>query len=195
MSLDAVLTSTLAVTVGEIGDKTQLLALLLATRYKQPLAIVSGIVVATLLNHALASFAGAWLSHLIDHQTLNWIITLSFVLMGIWMLIPDKADDEGLKKSQWNAFWTTTLLFFVAEMGDKTQIATVLLAAHYQEAIWVMLGTTLGMLLADVPAVFFGAWIMQKVRLDWMRIIAAALFFLLAVLSYLKPISEMMPGS
>lgn len=190
MLIEAFGLSTLVVAVSEIGDKTQLLALLLAAKFRKPVPIIAGILAATLLNHAAAGFAGAAASSFLSPEVLRWVLALSFLAMGIWMLVPDKADDDGLGgHDHRGAFWATVILFFLAEMGDKTQLATVGLAAHYQSALVVVAGTTAGMLIADVPAVFAGEWIMKRVSLALIRRIACALFIGLAALAFFAPVS------
>ena len=164
--MEAFLVSTGIVALAEIGDKTQLLALLLAARFKKPWPIVWGILVATLANHALAGAVGAWVSTQISAGVLRWILAASFLAMAVWMLVPDKLDDDSdAKPPRWGVFATTVLMFFLAEMGDKTQIATVALAARYSDLLLVVLCTTLGMMLANVPAVFLGDKIAQKVSM------------------------------
>lgn len=188
MLVEAFSLSTLVVAVSEIGDKTQLLALLLAARFRKPAPIIAGILAATLLNHAIAGGAGAAAAALLNPEVLRWILAASFLLMGLWMLVPDKADDDGIgEQKRRGAFVTTLILFFLAEMGDKTQLATVALAAHYQSALTVVAGTTVGMLIADVPAVFAGEWIMKRVSLKIMRRVACALFVGLAALALFAP--------
>ncbi len=187
-ALQPIFLSTLVVTVAEIGDKTQLLALCLAARFQRPVPIVAGIFAATIFNHALAGLLGASVSTLITPEVLRWILIVSFILMGIWMLIPDKIDDEETddkRFSKYGVFGTTTALFFLAEMGDKTQIATVAMAAHYQQALFVVIGTTLGMLIADIPAVFIGDRLSKKISMRLMRIIAAIIFFGFAAASFI----------
>jgi putative Ca2+/H+ antiporter (TMEM165/GDT1 family) len=182
--LEAFLISTGVVALGEMGDKTQLLAFLLAARFKRPLPIIGGILVATLLNHSLAGAIGTWLAAQLGPQVLRWVIGLGFILMAGWMLIPDKADDDVAGGSQrFGVFGTTLLAFFLAEMGDKTQIATVALAARYDALVPVVAGTTLGMMIADVPAVFLGDTIAKKVSMPLVHGIAAAIFAVLGVLT------------
>lgn len=158
-----------------MGDKTQLLALVLASRFKKPWTIMAGILVATLLNHALASWAGGWVSTLVQPQTLNWILAGIFFAFAGWILIPDK-DEELKQSSRYGAFITTTVAFFLAEMGDKTQLATVALGAQFAQPLLVTMGTTAGMLVADGIAVFFGEALTQKVSMKWIRLSAAFLF-------------------
>jgi putative Ca2+/H+ antiporter (TMEM165/GDT1 family) len=177
--------STGAVALGEIGDKTQLLALLLAARFRRPLPIITGILVATAANHALAGLTGAWVQSLVDPQWLRWGLALSFAAVGIWMLIPDSVDEPNAEaeaaKGAWGIFWVTTMAFFLAEMGDKTQIATVMLAARFDALIAVTVGTTLGMMLANVPAVLIGERAVNFVPLHWVHRASAALFIAMGV--------------
>jgi putative Ca2+/H+ antiporter (TMEM165/GDT1 family) len=182
--VEAFLISTGVVALGEMGDKTQLLAMLLAARFRRPLPIVLGILVATLVNHALAGAVGAWVAAALGPDVLRWVIGLSFLAMAGWMLIPDQIDDdEPGVASRIGVFGTTTVAFFLAEMGDKTQIATVALAARYTDLVAVVAGTTLGMMLANVPAVFLGDAIARKLSMKLVHAIAAAIFALLGVLT------------
>lgn len=176
--MEAFLTSTLLVAVAEIGDKTQLLSFVLAARLRRPWPIIAGILVATLVNHGLAGSFGVWLSTLIPAHWLPWIIGSIFIAFGIWTLVPDKLDDEDTPKdSHLGAFVTTTIAFFLAEMGDKTQLATVALGARYEGAlIAVVSGTTLGMMIANVPAVLIGQKLADKLPLGIIRKVAATLF-------------------
>lgn len=189
MFLEAAGLSTFVVAASEMGDKTQLLALLLAARFRAPLPIILGILAATIFNHALAGIFGAALAAWINPLYLKWALTISFLAMAVWMLIPDKAD-EVKTEGRFGAFGTTLVLFFLAEMGDKTQLATVALAAHYQDAFSVVVGTTFGMLIADVPAVFVGEWIMKRVSLKTMRMVSCAIFLALAALAYFAPVEK-----
>jgi Ca2+/H+ antiporter, TMEM165/GDT1 family len=176
-SAEAFAVSTGVVALGEMGDKTQLLALLLAARYRRPVPIISGIFVATLLNHALAAALGAWLAQMASPAIMRWALGLSFVAVALWMLVPDSADEvPGSERGRLGVFGITALAFFLAEMGDKTQIATVMLAAKYQSLWWVTAGTTLGMLAANVPAVLFGDKVLSRVPVRWVQVIAAAVF-------------------
>jgi putative Ca2+/H+ antiporter (TMEM165/GDT1 family) len=177
--LEAFLVSAGVVALAEIGDKTQLLALLLATRYRRPWPIVCGILVATIANHTFASAVGVWLVNLVGVQTLHWILGLSFIAMAVWALIPDKAPDEKSATSHYGVFLTTVVAFFLVEMGDKTQIATVALAAQFHMLIFVVLGTTVGMMLANVPVVFAGDALIRRVPLKAVRIVAALSFLAL----------------
>jgi Ca2+/H+ antiporter, TMEM165/GDT1 family len=187
-SIYAFLVSTGIVTLAEIGDKTQLLAFMLATRFKKPLPIILGILVATLLNHGLAGALGTGIAVYLGPLWLKWILTISFIAMSLWILVPDKMDDDesnSLAKG-WGVFGTTCLTFFLAEMGDKTQLATVALAAQYANYLWVVAGTTLGMMIADVPAVFVGNKFSDKIPLPLVRIVAALLFGAMGILAYFK---------
>jgi putative Ca2+/H+ antiporter (TMEM165/GDT1 family) len=176
--MQAFLVSTGIVALAEMGDKTQLLALVLAARFRKPWPIVLGILVATLANHAMAGALGAWITTVISPQTLRWILAASFMAMALWMLIPDKLDENAVdgKLPRFGVFGTTTLLFFLAEMGDKTQIATVMLAARYDAWAWVVAGTTLGMMLANAPVVWLGARITRMVPLRVVHIVSALIF-------------------
>jgi putative Ca2+/H+ antiporter (TMEM165/GDT1 family) len=184
--MEAFFISTGVVALAEIGDKTQLLAFLLAARFKRPLPIILGIFVATLLNHALAGAVGAWLTRLVQPDMLRWILGLSFIAMALWTLIPDKIeDDEAQVASKLGVFGATLVTFFLAEMGDKTQIATVAMAARYPEPVMVVLGTTLGMMLANVPAVFAGDKLAARIPMRLVHGLAAALFAALGVATLL----------
>lgn len=175
--MEAFLISTGVVALAEIGDKTQLLAFLLAARFKKPYTIILAILVATIANHALAGLLGTWLSTLLAPETLRWILGISFILMAAWTLIPDKLDaDEARKIGHMGVFATTLLVFFLAEMGDKTQIATVALAAQYQAYFLVVVGTTLGMMIANVPAVLVGEKMAHRIPVKLVHIIAAIIF-------------------
>ena len=169
-----------------MGDKTQLLAMLLAAKFRRPWPIVAGILVATLANHALAGAVGQWVADAIGPQWLRWIIGASFLAMAVWMLIPDKLDDEGEGQAgRLGVFGTTVVAFFLAEMGDKTQIATVMLAAQYQAWAWVVAGTTLGMMLANAPVVWLGERITRRVPIRLVHGISAVLFAALGVAALL----------
>ncbi|WP_119291276.1 TMEM165/GDT1 family protein [Azohydromonas sediminis] len=180
--LEAFFVSTGVVALGEVGDKTQLLALLLAARYRKPLPIIAGILVATLLNHAAAAALGAWLARTIDPQWMRWGLGLSFLAVAVWLLVPDDAGEvEGRGQGRLGVFALTVVAFFVAEMGDKTQVATVMLAAKYDQLVAVTAGTTLGMMIANVPAVLLGDRAVKVVPVAWVHRIAAAVFALLGV--------------
>jgi putative Ca2+/H+ antiporter (TMEM165/GDT1 family) len=173
---------TLIVALAEIGDKTQLLALLLAARFRKPWPIISGIVVATLANHFLAGAMGNWVAGLFSPATLSWVLAASFVAVALWTLIPDQLDDdESSSLKRYGPFLTTLIAFFLAEMGDKTQIATVMLAAQYPHFLLVVLGTTLGMLIANVPVVLAGNFAAERLPLNLIRRLAAMAFAALAV--------------
>jgi Ca2+/H+ antiporter, TMEM165/GDT1 family len=180
---EAFAVSTGIVTLGEIGDKTQLLALILAARYRAPRPIIAGIFVATLANHAAAAALGAWLTRLIDPAWMRWGLGLSFIAVAAWMLVPDKADDDlgGKHASSSSVFWITTVAFFLAEMGDKTQIATVMLAARFDDLVAVTAGTTLGMMIANVPAVLLGERVIKLVPVQWVHRFAAVVFAAIGV--------------
>ena len=180
--MDALLVSTAAVAVAEIGDKTMLLALILAARYRQPWAIVAGIAVATLANHALAGWAGAWVASTVSPGVLKWAVVACFAAVALWTLVPDKLDeDDAPKPSRFGAFLATTVAFFIVEIGDKTQIATVVLAAKYAPLWQVVAGTSLGMLVANGPVVLLGHRYADRLPLKAARWAAAALFAALAV--------------
>ncbi len=184
--MEAFLISTGIVALAEMGDKTQLLALLLAARFKKPWPIVCGIFVATVLNHAMAGALGAWITTVISPQTLRWILGASFIAMAVWMLIRDKLDNEIDKQSvRFGVFGTTAVLFFLAEIGDKTQVATVMLAARF-DAYWaVVAGTTLGMMLANVPVVLLGERMTRLVPLRVVHIASAIVFLGLGLFALL----------
>jgi putative Ca2+/H+ antiporter (TMEM165/GDT1 family) len=179
--MEALFTSTAVVALAEIGDKTQLLAILLATRFNRPLPIILGILVATIANHALAALIGAQAAALLDSEIFRYVIGLSFVAMAAWTLIPDKFEDDEAPKPRFGAFLTTLVAFFLVEMGDKTQVATIALGAQYQDVIAVTCGTTLGMMIANVPAIFLGQQLLKRVDLGKVRLIAAALFLIIGL--------------
>ena len=181
--MEAFFVSTGVVALGEMGDKTQLLAVLLAARFKRPIPIVLGILAATLVNHGLAGAVGGWVATALGPDLLRWIIGVSVIGMALWMLIPDKIDENEAAGARFGVFATTLVSFFLAEMGDKTQIATVALAARYNDLVAVVAGTTLGMLLADVPAVFLGDRVAKLVSMKLVHGIAAAIFAALGVLT------------
>jgi Ca2+/H+ antiporter, TMEM165/GDT1 family len=182
--MEAFLVSTVVVALGEIGDKTQLLALMLAARLRKPVPIILGIAVATLFNHTLAGLAGAWVRGIVPAMYLRWLLALSFLIVALWALKPDKiGDDAPVSYSHLGAFTVTVVAFFLAEIGDKTQIATVMLAARFNDLVAVVAGTTLGMLIADVPVVLIGKLAANKIPFKAVRIVAAGLFALLAVLT------------
>ena len=179
--MDAFLVSTAIVALAEIGDKTQLLAFILAARFRRPWPIVLGILVATLANHAFAAAVGTWLTTLMGPQTLRWVLGLSFIAMAAWTLIPDKLDEDEARLPRLGVFGATLVAFFLAEMGDKTQIATVALAAQYQALVAVVAGTTLGMMIANVPAVLLGDRIATRMPVKLVHGIAAAIFLGLGI--------------
>ncbi|QEA12664.1 TMEM165/GDT1 family protein [Comamonas flocculans] len=184
--MEAFLVSTGVVALAEIGDKTQLLAFILAARFKKPLPIVLGILAATLVNHGLAGALGAWITAAVDPGVLRWVLGLSFLAMAGWTLVPDKMDDEETAVARrFGVFGTTLLTFFLAEMGDKTQVATAAMAAHYGLPLLVVLGTTFGMLIADVPAVFMGDRLAAKIPMKLVHGLAAAVFAALGVATLL----------
>jgi putative Ca2+/H+ antiporter (TMEM165/GDT1 family) len=186
-SMEAFLISTGVVALGEMGDKTQLLAIVLAAAFRKPLPIIAGIFVATVLNHALAGVVGAWVAQALGPDVLRWVIGLSFLAMAAWMLVPDEIDEEtAAGGTRFGVFGTTAIAFFLAEMGDKTQIATVALAARYPELIAVVLGTTLGMMVANVPAVFLGDRIAKRLSMRVVHGMAALIFAVLGVLTLLQ---------
>jgi Ca2+/H+ antiporter, TMEM165/GDT1 family len=175
--MEAFLISTGIVALAEIGDKTQLLSLVLAARFGRPWPILAGILVATLANHALAAFAGAWITTLLEPDTLKVILGISFLLMAAWMLVPDQLDeDEQPRAPRLGIFASTTAVFFIAEMGDKTQVATVMLAAQYAEYAAVVAGTTLGMMVANAPVVWFGERVMRRLPVKRVHQVAALVF-------------------
>ena len=180
--MEALLVSIGVVALAEIGDKTQLLTLVLATRYKRAGPIVAGIFLATLLNHAIAGALGAWLTNVIGPDAMRWILGVSFVAMAVWMLIPDKLDaTASASKEVGGVFVTTTILFFLAEIGDKTQIATVALAARFNSLMAVVIGTTLGMLVANAPVAYFGDAVARRVPMKVVRIVTALIFAALGI--------------
>ncbi|HSI56331.1 MAG TPA: TMEM165/GDT1 family protein [Ideonella sp.] len=181
--MEAFLVSTGIVALGEMGDKTQLLALLLAARFRRPLPIILGILVATLVNHAFAGLVGDWIAKAVGPDLMRWIIGGSFLAMAAWMLVPDQLDEDTDAQQRFGVFGTTMIAFFLAEMGDKTQIATVALAARYSDLVAVVAGTTLGMMGANVPAVLLGDWVVRKVSMKLVHGIAALIFALLGLLT------------
>jgi putative Ca2+/H+ antiporter (TMEM165/GDT1 family) len=185
-ALAPLLVSTGVVAVAEIGEKTQLLALVLAARFRQPWPIVLGILVATLANHAVAGLAGAWFAHLLEGPWLRWIIAGSFVAVGAWALVPDKfEDDDKPAMERYGAFVTTTIAFFIVEIGDKTQVATVALAGRYAaDVASVVAGTTLGMMLANAPAVWLGDKLAHRLPLKLIRVVAACIFVALGIAAF-----------
>lgn len=179
--MEAPLVSTGVVALAEIGDKTQLLAFILAAKFRRPLPIVLGILAATLANHALAGAIGAWLTQVLGPDILRWVVGLSFIAIAIWTLIPDKFEESDAKLAHLGVFGTTLVAFFLAEMGDKTQVATIALAAQYQSLLQVVLGTTLGMMIANVPAVLLGDRIAGRMPVRLVHAVAAAIFAVLGI--------------
>ncbi|HEY8907563.1 MAG TPA: TMEM165/GDT1 family protein [Rhodoferax sp.] len=184
--MEALLVSTGVVALAEIGDKTQLLAFILAARFKKPVPIILGILCATVVNHGLAGALGAWITSVVTPEILRWVLGASFIGMAIWTMIPDEIEEEETRAARrFGVFGATLLTFFLAEMGDKTQIATIALAAHYANPLLVVMGTTLGMLIADVPAVFVGDKLAARIPMKLVHAIAAAVFALLGVATLL----------
>jgi putative Ca2+/H+ antiporter (TMEM165/GDT1 family) len=178
------LLSTAIVALAEMGDKTQLLALLLAARFRKPVPILVAILLATLINHGLSAVLGQWITTVIGPEVLLWIVSIGFIAMAVWMLIPDELGDENASINKWQkfgVFGATFILFFLAEIGDKTQIATVALAARFDSVFWVMLGTTLGMMLANAPAVFLGNKLANRLPISLIHKIGAAIFLVIGV--------------
>ncbi len=184
--MEPLLVSAFVVAISEIGDKTQLLAILLATRFKAPLPIIAGILVATIANHLLAATAGVFLSNLLSGAWFRILVGVSFLVMAGWALIPDKADDLKPTAGKLGVFVTTVVAFFLVEIGDKTQIATLALAARFHSILLVAAGTTLGMMIADVPAVFLGEAATKIVPLKYVRWGSAAMFAALGVWALLQ---------
>lgn len=185
-SIQSLFVSTGVVALAEIGDKTQLLAFILAARFKKPMPIILGILAATVINHGLAGALGGWITATVRPEVLRWVLGLSFVGMALWTLIPDKIEDEETQVAhRFGIFGATFITFFLAEMGDKTQIATIAMAAHYPDPVIVVIGTTLGMLIADVPAVFVGDKLAATIPMKLVHCIAAAIFSLLGVATLL----------
>ncbi len=185
--MEALFTSTGVVALAEIGDKTQLLAYVLAARFKKPLPIIAGILCATIVNHGLAGALGSWITSMLSPEILRWVVGASFIGMAVWTMIPDKIEEEETQVAKrLGVFGATLVTFFLAEMGDKTQVATVAMAAHFTSPVMVVIGTTLGMLIADVPAVFAGDQFSKKVPMRLVHSIAAAVFAILGVLALLR---------
>lgn len=182
--MDSFLVSTGVVALAEMGDKTQLLAFILAARFKKPVPIIAGILVATILNHSMAGALGAWVTSVLSPEVLRWVLGLSFLAMAVWTMIPDKIEEGETKTAaKLGVFGATLVSFFLAEMGDKTQIATIAMAAHYAAPVAVVMGTTLGMLIADVPAVFVADRFAEKIPMRLVHGIAAAIFAVLGLLA------------
>jgi putative Ca2+/H+ antiporter (TMEM165/GDT1 family) len=185
--VEALFISTGVVALAEIGDKTQLLAFILAARFKKPIPIIAGILCATLVNHGLAGALGAWITSVVSPELMRWVLGLSFIGMAVWTLIPDKIEEEETQVAKHlGVFGATLITFFLAEMGDKTQLATIALAAHYGAPLLVIAGTTLGMLVADVPAVFVGSKFAARIPMKLVHSIAAGIFAVMGVLTLLK---------
>jgi putative Ca2+/H+ antiporter (TMEM165/GDT1 family) len=185
--MEALFISTGVVALAEIGDKTQLLAFILAARFKKPLPIIAGILAATLVNHGLAGALGAWITSVVSPDIMRWVLGASFIGMAIWTLIPDKIEEEETQVAKHlGVFGATLVTFFLAEMGDKTQIATVALAARYTELFQVVAGTTFGMMLANVPAVFVGNKFAAKIPMKLVHSIAAAIFAVMGLLTLFR---------
>jgi putative Ca2+/H+ antiporter (TMEM165/GDT1 family) len=185
LSMDAFLVSTGIVALAEIGDKTQLLAFLLAARFRRPVPIVAGIFAATIANHAFAAAVGALVSRLLGPDVMRWVLGIAFLGMAAWIMVPDEVDEDETPLVRYGVFLTTVLAFFVAEMGDKMQVATVALAARYPSVVAVVAGTTLGMMLANVPAVYFGDRIAGRVPLKLVHGLAALVFAVLGIATLL----------
>ncbi len=184
--MESLFVSTGVVALAEIGDKTQLLAFLLAARFKKPAPIIAGILLATIVNHGLAGALGAWITATVSGEVLRWVLGLSFIGMAVWTLIPDKIEEEETQiAKRLGVFGATLITFFLAEMGDKTQIATVAMAVHYAAPVMVVIGTTLGMLIADVPAVFVGDKLAGRIPMKLVHGVAAAVFAVLGVMTLL----------
>lgn len=185
--MKSLILSTSIVALAEIGDKTQLLSFILAARFKRPIPIILGIFTATLINHSLAGALGSWITSVISPAILRWVVGVSFVLMAIWTLIPDEIEEEETKIAyQLGIFGATFITFFLAEMGDKTQLTTIALAAHYPNPWMVIIGTTLGMLIADVPAVLIGNKFSEKISVKLVHSLAASIFLLMGFFTLLK---------
>ncbi len=186
--MEAFFVSTSIVTLAEMGDKTQLLSFVLAAKLKYRVPIIMGILFATLANHFFAGYVGVWIASLISPQTMKWIVALSFFAFGIWALKPDKLD-ENQKLRGAGVFVTTLIAFFLVEMGDKTQLATIALAARYDSLVAVVMGTTLGMMIANIPAVWVGEKLTHRINMKAMRWVAASLFIVLGVLALFAPVN------
>ena len=183
--MEAFLVSASVVALAEFGDKTQLLALVLAARYRRPIPIVAGILLATLANHALAAAAGKWITTAVDPHVLRWVLGVSFIAMAAWTLIPDKLEKKDNRLARLGVFGATLVSFFLVEMGDKTQLATIALAAHYGNFTWVLAGTTFGILIANGPVVYFGERLLRRVPLRTVHLVAAAMFAVMGIVALL----------
>jgi len=178
------LISTAIVALAEMGDKTQLLALLLAARFRKPVPILLAILLATLLNHGISAVLGQWITTVLNPDVLLWIVSVGFIAMALWMLVPDELEDETDNINKWQkygVFGATFVLFFLAEIGDKTQVATVALAARFDSVFWVMIGTTIGMMIANAPAVFVGNKLADKLPIPLIHKIGASIFLIIGV--------------
>lgn len=185
--MESLFVSTGAIAFAEIGDKTQLLAIILAARFKRPIPLILGILFATLINHSLAAAAGIWLASTINHSTLRWILAGSFIAMAIWALVPDKLEEnQTVISSRMGVFWITFFTFFLVEMGDKTQLATIAFTAHYATPFMVVAGTTLGILIADIPAIMLASKATNKLSLKLVRSITASFFILMGIVTLLN---------
>ncbi|MGK0444827.1 MAG: putative Ca2+/H+ antiporter (TMEM165/GDT1 family) [Bermanella sp.] len=185
--MEALFTSTLTVALAEIGDKTQLLSLLLAARFSNKWAIIAGILLATIVNHGLSAWLGQYSIQWLSSDWVQYCLSASFIAIGLWILIPDKMDEDTNLMANLGPFVATTVLFFLAEIGDKTQVATVVLGAQYQSLFWVTLGTTIGMLLANIPVIYFGEALMKHLPLNTTRILAAGLFIIMGIVTGFWP--------
>jgi putative Ca2+/H+ antiporter (TMEM165/GDT1 family) len=183
--MDAFLVSTGVVALAEIGDKTQLLAFILAAKFRKPLPIIAAILVATLLNHGFAGAVGEWVTSMVSPTMLRWVLGISFIGMAIWTLIPDKFEEEDAKLARFGVFGTTLIAFFLAEMGDKTQFATIALAAKYHSFYAVVSGTTVGMMLANIPAVLLGDKIAKRMPVRIVHAAAALIFAIIGIATLL----------
>ena len=180
--IDAFFTSTLLVALAEIGDKTMLLAIILATRFRAPMPIIAGIFAATIVNHALAALVGQQVAGLLDSEWFRYAIAVGFLAMAAWTLVPDTMDEEeGQVRQRGGVFFTTLVAFFFVEMGDKTQIATIALGARFDDVLWVAAGTTLGMMIANIPAVYLGEALVRRVSMNVVRVVAASMFLILGL--------------
>lgn len=188
--MEAFLMSTSIVAIAEMGDKTQLLSFVLAAKFKNKMSIILGILFATLANHFAAGYVGSWLASLVSPETLRWIVAVSFLAFGVWALVPDKLEENRNLRGA-GVFLTTLVAFFLVEMGDKTQLATIALAARYDSLASVVIGTTTGMMIANIPAVIIGNTLAHRINMKVMRWIAAGLFAVLGVLALFAPVSGM----
>ena len=187
--MEPLIMSISVVAIAEMGDKTQLLSFVLAAKLKHRMAIIMGIFFATLANHFFAGSVGVWLASLMSPHTLKWVVAISFFVFGVWALKPDKLDDNQNLRGT-GVFITTLIAFFIVEMGDKTQLATIALAARYDSLVAVVTGTTIGMMIANVPAVWIGEKLAYRINMKVMRLVASALFILLGILALFAPISK-----